>query len=489
VFAEGSKAAACAMIARAKPEASYASTRLTTSNYPGPPLLSQVGGKKTRKDDRYDESAEEDMKKRVYDPATDDEPVSSTDESEHSGTSSRSEKRIYPGKTLAQRLVESEGKNFNVGNEKNGTSLRRGKGRPGQTSRQGLKRSTRRNMVVEEEKLPKRAFGGMLDEEDHELFPFISSSQASKRRRGIGYGGLKNIHASPSSFRTLSSGPPASSPEGKQSPGFQEPKATPGSPNLSHKFQKNGESGFRVPLEIEIESPLSKARSRSEMKDKVSPQMEFRFPSGPDHIDDDDDAVSYSPSARFKEPLAFPNPSLSSLSQDHPLHDLDDEEDDDDESLSSLSSSSSSLFPQWLREEKLLRGADTARAPKAPIDAFCPMCKEPVEPALLQEFLAQNDRRVREQQRFCHSHKQRSAEQEWREKGYPVIDWDTFDERIRGYFSALEKILVTGRSFYRNILDSTMKSGKAKNFRLTISGDGLDNMSCGYYGSKGACKM
>lgn len=128
MFAEGSKAAACAMIARAKPEASYASTRLTTSNYPGPPLLSQVGGKKTRKDDRYDESAEEEMKKRVYDPATDDEPVSSTDESEHSGISSRSEKRIYPaGKTLAQRLVESEGKDFNVGNEKNGTSLRRGK--------------------------------------------------------------------------------------------------------------------------------------------------------------------------------------------------------------------------------------------------------------------------------------------------------------------------------------------------------------------------
>lgn len=453
------------MVARTKPEASYASTRLTTDNYPGPPLLSQVGGKKTRRDNRYEESAGEEMKKRIYDPATDDDPVSSTDESEHSGSSSRSEKRVYPtGKTLEQRLVESEGKISNVDNEENGTSQRGRKGRSRQTSRQGVKRPARRKV-----------------EEEDELFPFISSSQASKKRK-VMYGGPKN---SPSSFRT---GPPASSPEGKQSPGFQEPKATPGSPSFGRKFQ-NGGSGFRVPLEIEIESPLSKAKSRSKIKDEVSPQMEFRFPSGPDHHDDDDDAVAYSPSTRFKEPLAFPNPSLSSLSQDHPLHDLFDEDDDDDESLSSLSSSCSNVFPQWLKEEKLLRGADTARAPKVPIDSFCPMCKEPVEPALLQEFLAQNDRRVREQQRFCQSHKQRSAEREWREKGYPVIDWDTFDERIRGYFPPLEEILVAGRSFFRNILDSTMKSGKAKNFRLTISGDGLENMSCGYYGSKGACKM
>jgi hypothetical protein len=34
-----------------------------------------------------------------------------------------------------------------------------------------------------------------------------------------------------------------------------------------------------------------------------------------------------------------------------------------------------------------------------------------------------------------------------------------------------------------------MKSGQAKNFRLTLDGDGLEKITCGYYGTKGAGKM
>jgi hypothetical protein len=122
--------------------------------------------------------------------------------------------------------------------------------------------------------------------------------------------------------------------------------------------------------------------------------------------------------------------------------------------------------------------------------SLCPWCKEPVDPELLLRFQSQPKQRIREQQRFCDSHKQTRAQEEWHDKGYPIIDWDTFDDRIRVHFDDLENILVPdSQSYYRNILDSTLKSGKAKNFRLTLEGDGLEMISCGYYGTRGAGKM
>lgn len=118
------------------------------------------------------------------------------------------------------------------------------------------------------------------------------------------------------------------------------------------------------------------------------------------------------------------------------------------------------------------------------------MCKKEVDPELLMRFEAQPKQRIREQQQFCASHQQNTAEQEWEAQGYPEIDWDTFDERVRKHFPDLESLLVPDcSSYYRNILDTTLKNGQAKNFRLTLSGDGLETISCGYYGTKGAQKM
>lgn len=125
-----------------------------------------------------------------------------------------------------------------------------------------------------------------------------------------------------------------------------------------------------------------------------------------------------------------------------------------------------------------------------PTQALCPMCKREVDPELLKAFRAQLKQRVREQQQFCASHQQDTAEKEWESQGYPTIDWDSFEERVQKHFPALEKLLVPDcSSYYRNILDSALKSGKAQNFRLTLTGDGLETMSCGYYGTKGSGKM
>lgn len=118
------------------------------------------------------------------------------------------------------------------------------------------------------------------------------------------------------------------------------------------------------------------------------------------------------------------------------------------------------------------------------------MCKEEVDPDLLILFEGQTNQRVREQQQFCTSHKRNTARAEWQKQGYPEIKWETFDQRIKKFFPKLEKLLAPEHpSYYHNILSTAMKNGKAKNFRLTMVGDGIETISCGYYGTKGAAKM
>lgn len=125
-----------------------------------------------------------------------------------------------------------------------------------------------------------------------------------------------------------------------------------------------------------------------------------------------------------------------------------------------------------------------------PPPSLCPWCKKEVDPGLLIVFQAQPRQRLREQQQFCASHQQTSAEKEWEARKYPEIDWDSFDERVQEHFPDLEQLLVPDcSSYFRNILDERLRKGKAKNFRLTLAGEGLETISCGYYGTKGAAKM
>src|SRR5436190_2146852 len=84
------------MVLESRPDASYASTRLTRRNYAGPSLLSQVGGQSTAynnevhrsndgavgPDTLEDTQSVQNNRKKKAEPATDDEPISSSDESE-----------------------------------------------------------------------------------------------------------------------------------------------------------------------------------------------------------------------------------------------------------------------------------------------------------------------------------------------------------------------------------------------------------------------
>ncbi|KGO47469.1 hypothetical protein PEX1_033940 [Penicillium expansum] len=159
---------------------------------------------------------------------------------------------------------------------------------------------------------------------------------------------------------------------------------------------------------------------------------------------------------------------------------------DDDSPLSSPSSSTCEQMSQ-------LDGpaAKEERQPSPPRIALCPMCHKEVDWASLELFKSQAKQRIREQVMFCESHKLRSAMDLWRDRGYPNINWDKFEERVQSYFPELEKLLVPGAfSYYRNILGTSFAPGKARNFRVTVSDDErLETMTCGYYGTMGATKM
>ncbi|KAL3478780.1 RTC4-like domain-containing protein [Aspergillus californicus] len=129
-------------------------------------------------------------------------------------------------------------------------------------------------------------------------------------------------------------------------------------------------------------------------------------------------------------------------------------------------------------------------SPPSEREYLCPMCGECVEPGLLLVFEAQPRQRIRDKQKFCDSHRKSAAEDEWKTRGYPTIEWDKFDQRIESHFKDLEKFLDPEYpSYYRNLLDTLLKSGNVKNLKLSLSGDAVETISCGYYGTRGSGKM
>ncbi|KAJ6036492.1 hypothetical protein N7540_000771 [Penicillium herquei] len=222
--------------------------------------------------------------------------------------------------------------------------------------------------------------------------------------------------------------------------------------NKKEKSSKDSDSenSFKVPLDFHVESP-------EKPKFKVPPTLQ-----------NDDFSMS----------------SLGASSRDAQSFNLDL----DISSHSSLSSITDSLSELSSEDELQQIPDDPPRSPSPPRKALCPMCKAEVDPEMLKEFQAQPNQRLREQQRFCASHKKDAASEEWRAHGYPDIDWSTLGERLQRYYSDVEKYLNPDTpSYYRNILESAQKAGSG--LRLTITSDGLEVISCGYYGGKGAHKM
>ena len=98
---------------------------------------------------------------------------------------------------------------------------------------------------------------------------------------------------------------------------------------------------------------------------------------------------------------------------------------------------------------------------------------------------------LRQQAQFCIAHKERNAESEWAERGYPEIDWQQLDIRIMKYHIFMDDIL-SGRksSFYRNAFEDSLKSGKKRKLQESLmETDVTEGTSPGYYGGRGAKVM
>ncbi|KAL8846336.1 MAG: hypothetical protein Q9221_008576 [Calogaya cf. arnoldii] len=114
-------------------------------------------------------------------------------------------------------------------------------------------------------------------------------------------------------------------------------------------------------------------------------------------------------------------------------------------------------------------GVLKAQPPSSP-KSKCPLCNS----------------NIRQQAVFCKAHKIRSAQDLWRKKGYPAIEWKEFQARLPRYGDALVGILNgTYTSFYRNVLDEQVKSGKRTVKQSMMVGDDQEGLKMGYYGTKG----
>ncbi|KAK4550231.1 hypothetical protein LTR36_003198 [Oleoguttula mirabilis] len=123
----------------------------------------------------------------------------------------------------------------------------------------------------------------------------------------------------------------------------------------------------------------------------------------------------------------------------------------------------------------------------------CAICGTRVELFLKQDFEDKFNKgrqlNYKWQQRFCRYHKQHSARELWKERGYPEIDWDGFRARLRKRKHTIHlKRIISGEveSVYRRQLQDMLRKGGTKTALQTLNDeDGKKGGSVGYYGPRG----
>jgi hypothetical protein len=116
--------------------------------------------------------------------------------------------------------------------------------------------------------------------------------------------------------------------------------------------------------------------------------------------------------------------------------------------------------------------------------SVCPMCNEEVDPTLLKKFSKGSWMNIGMQARFCRLHKKNSAEETWKSRGYPKINWKKLDSRMTTHHEFLRNILEGAESHYGSILSKQIKAGKS---RTLLKSD--EALAPGYYGPRGLRAM
>ncbi|KAF6814256.1 hypothetical protein CSOJ01_04147 [Colletotrichum sojae] len=135
------------------------------------------------------------------------------------------------------------------------------------------------------------------------------------------------------------------------------------------------------------------------------------------------------------------------------------------------------LFPDMSdTEDELEKISSEKLAAKAP----CPLCKAPVDKDFLHSFSKGARLSVTRQIYFCRLHKKKSAQDAWKARGYPVIDWDNLSNRLTNHFDFIKGIINGSPSYYGALLSDTVKEGKN---RTLLKAEG--SLTPGYYGPRG----
>ncbi|KIX01819.1 uncharacterized protein Z518_09546 [Rhinocladiella mackenziei CBS 650.93] len=154
---------------------------------------------------------------------------------------------------------------------------------------------------------------------------------------------------------------------------------------------------------------------------------------------------------------------------------------------SGSTSSLSSVDSMFLLENKL--EMDAMGDPEV-TGQICPICKRPVKDSVLL-FVPNNLRKIsfQKQQNFCSQHQLVDAKEQWKERGYPEINWEDLEEnRIRKKIPNLKQIINRETpSFYRDHLDTRIEAAKGhgKAIRTYLNQGIIDVVKQGYYGPKG----
>ena len=207
--------------------------------------------------------------------------------------------------------------------------------------------------------------------------------------------------------------------------------------------------------------------------------------------------------AKIIMPTPSPQPAAQARGLDLPegddLHDRPDHSRKRSGSTSSLSSADSdaSLDLDNKARARLKAEHDIPDEPEETLPANhirCPTCKRPVsKPAIafiLQgRHLSQLTRP--QQQKFCYDHRQRDARQEWKEAGYPEIDFERLptSQRVQTHIRDLVPIIKRQReSYYLTKLDEAMTDAKGNQGKIRRYFDVtcIEQIKHGYYGPRGA---
>jgi hypothetical protein len=152
-----------------------------------------------------------------------------------------------------------------------------------------------------------------------------------------------------------------------------------------------------------------------------------------------------------------------------------------------LSSVPSSALPQAEPLHTLEQYAADIPTQKAAEDK-CPLCETPVDPTHYREYWSKKKRTARHERAFCQEHVRRAALEEYRQKGYPVIDWDALPSRIRSHHAYLTDIInniqpSTYRDLYAQQASSRQTGSKMMETNFEM------RKQTGYYGSRGSHVM